>query len=241
MKGYYRYIMITICFFAAAICLQAQGEAVVSVYSNSMQKEILNTVITPDDYNTSAEHYPTVYLLHGAGGDHRQWIQMVPDLQALASRYDFIIVCPDGGFTSWYLDSPVDPTYLYETYVADELVQEIDRRYRTIASAQGRAISGLSMGGHGAFYLAIRHQDTYGAAGSMSGGLDIRPFPKNWDLPLRLGEQQDNWENWNNCTSFSCHIWIKGKCGNAHLKFLLYHQKKMSSFDSLKTSYKDEH
>ena len=41
-----------------------------------------------------------------------------------------------------------------------------------------RAISGLSMGGHGALWSAIRHKDVFGAAGSMSGGVDIRPFPR---------------------------------------------------------------
>ena len=38
----------------------------------------------------------------------------------------------------------------------------------------------LSMGGHGALWNAIRHSDIFGAAGSMSGGVDIRPFPDNW-------------------------------------------------------------
>jgi S-formylglutathione hydrolase FrmB len=53
------------------------------------------------------------------------------------------------------------------------------------------------MGGHGALYLALKHQDVYGTAGSMSGGVDIRPFPNNWDMAKRLGsyaEQPERWE-----------------------------------------------
>ena len=53
------------------------------------------------------------------------------------------------------------------------------------------------MGGHGALYLAIKHQDVFGAAGVMSGGVDIRPFPDNWDMAKRLGaysEQPERWE-----------------------------------------------
>ena len=53
------------------------------------------------------------------------------------------------------------------------------------------------MGGHGALYLALRHPDVFGAAGSMSGGMDIRPFPRNWDMAARLGpyaEFPDRWE-----------------------------------------------
>jgi S-formylglutathione hydrolase FrmB len=105
-------------------------------------------------------------------------------------------VLPDGGFASWYFDSPKDSTSRYETYIIDELVPLIDRRYKTRATADGRAISGLSMGGHGALYLAFRHQDVFGAAGSMSGGVDFRPFPDNWELDRRLGVYAQEPENW---------------------------------------------
>lgn len=52
------------------------------------------------------------------------------------------------------------------------------------------------MGGHGALYLAFKHQDIFGAAGSMSGGVDIRPFPLNWDMSKRLGSYAGNQERW---------------------------------------------
>ena len=52
------------------------------------------------------------------------------------------------------------------------------------------------MGGHGALYLAIKHQDVWGAVGSMSGGVDIRPFPNNWDIKKRLGKYSNNKKNW---------------------------------------------
>jgi len=84
----------------------------------------------------------------------------------------------------------------YETYVASELINAIDSQYKTIASPKGRAITGLSMGGHGAFYLAIKHQDVWGAAGSQSGGVDIRPFPNSWDMAERLGSYSEHPENW---------------------------------------------
>ena len=54
------------------------------------------------------------------------------------------------------------------------------------------------MGGHGALYLAFKHQDVFGAAGSMSGGVDITPFPNNWDISKRLGsyaQQPERWES----------------------------------------------
>ena len=56
------------------------------------------------------------------------------------------------------------------------------------------------MGGHGAMWLSIRHKDVFGAAGSTSGGLDIRPFPDKWKMKEQLGDRDSNLETWNNYT-----------------------------------------
>ena len=117
-------------------------------------------------------------------------------MKQMADDYNLIIVCPDGGFSSWYFDSPVDPTIKYETYITKELIDYIDKNYKTVKKKEGRAITGLSMGGHGALYLAIRHQDVFGVAGSTSGGVDILPFPENWHLSQRLGDMAEYPENW---------------------------------------------
>jgi S-formylglutathione hydrolase FrmB len=167
----------------------------VETYSDAMHKKIKAVVITPADYE-QGKAYPVVYLLHGAGGNYKQFYGVNHDIAALADYYHLMIVCADGGVTSWYFDSPVDPAFKYETYITKELIGFIDKNYKTIKNKTGRAISGLSMGGHGAFYLAIRHQDLFGAVGSMSGGVDIRPFPKNWDMAKRLGSYAENPENW---------------------------------------------
>jgi len=167
-------------------------------YSAAMHKNIKAVVVKPDDYSTSKK-FPTVYLLHGAGGKYSDWVTNVPDkqtVQKLADLYDVIVVCPDGNTTSWYFDSPVDPTYKYETYISSELVNYIDSHYATIKDRSKRAITGLSMGGHGALFLAFRHQDVFGACGSMSGGVDLTPFPDNWDLAKRLGKYSENPKRW---------------------------------------------
>ena len=168
----------------------------IAVFSKAMHKTILNVVIKPEHYSEQGRKLPVVYLLHGAGGNQSNWISKDPELKEYVDRYNLIIVCPDGGTTSWYFDSPIDSTMKYETYVAKELVDYIDHTYSTIKNKSGRAITGLSMGGHGALYLSFRHQDIFGAAGSMSGGVDIRPFPNNWDIAKRLGTLAQNPQNW---------------------------------------------
>ncbi len=164
--------------------------------SAAMNKSIPAIVVLPDAYFEKKEaRFPVLYLLHGHSGNHESWMKIQPALQQLASRNNFIIVCPNGS-NSWYWDSPVDASMRYQTYVAEELVKLIDSKYRTIANRKGRAITGLSMGGHGGLWLGINRSDVFGACGSMSGGVDIRPFPHNWHMSNSLGSYAENPEIW---------------------------------------------
>jgi S-formylglutathione hydrolase FrmB len=170
----------------------------IPIYSNSMKKDISCVVIKPSTYSSSGRSFPVVYLLHGFGGSYNQWLKAAPQLINKVDELQLIIVCPDGGYSSWYFDSPVDSSFRYETFVSKEVIDYVDKNYKTIADSKHRAISGLSMGGTGGLYLGIRHKDVYGAAGSVTGVPDIRPYPNNWDLKKRLGDSiccKQNWEN----------------------------------------------
>lgn len=163
------------------------------VRSAKMQKDIQVITIVPDV--AQAKRCPVVYLLHGHGGYYKSWLIIKPNLPELADEKGFIFVCPDGE-ESWYWDSPLHADVQYETFISSELVQYIDAHYPTDARRERRAISGLSMGGHGALWNAIRHTDVFGAAGSMSGGVDIRPFPKSWNMYKQLGERDVHPDVW---------------------------------------------
>lgn len=188
--------LLLVSLLSIASLVQAAKIDTVTTYSASMKKAIKAVIMTPDSYSLGSE-FPVVYLLHGYSGNYSDWAKKAPNLAQAVDAQQLIIVCPDGNYGSWYFDSPVDPSFKYETYVASELVSWVDSHYKTIKNRQARAITGLSMGGHGALYLAFRHQDVFGAAGSMSGGVDIRPFPNNWDMAKRLGtyaQFPDRWE-----------------------------------------------
>lgn len=175
---------------------QPQAE-VVQVKSQKMGRDIPATVVVPAQYfdpDLQEEQFPVVYLLHGADGSYRDWPSKA-DLDDLASEYAVIIVCPDGQ-DSWYFDSPIDPKMQFETFITSELVNWVDSHYRTLPERKFRAITGLSMGGHGALWCAWRHTDVYGACGAMSGGVDITKFPDRWKLDLRLGKYADNQARW---------------------------------------------
>lgn len=182
--------------FAFGACAQADT---IRVHSAAMNKDIKCVLIRPGHAAEPGTRWPVIYLLHGYGGSYAQWPETAPQLQQEADELGILFVCPDGG-GSWYLDSPVDPSIRYETFMTKELIPYIDSHYPTIADRQHRAITGLSMGGHGGLYLGIRHQDLFGAAGATSGGVDFRPFPNNWDLKKDLGDLAGHRENWDNNT-----------------------------------------
>ena len=164
-------------------------------------------VYTPASYDANpTKKYPVFYYLHGLGGNETNWSKNghlgdAADKLAL----DAIIVMPDGD-DAFYIDSPTpidydacmkDGTGLflpgmqnhqhtcvkqrhYETYIVKDLIGEIDGKYRTIATREGRAIAGMSMGGFGALELGMRHPDLFAAAASHSGVdalLYAGPFP----------------------------------------------------------------
>lgn len=168
------------------------------VHSKSMKTDIKVVTIYPNKTN-SKEQCPVIYLLHGHGGNETKWLELKPELPQIAEREGIIFVCPDGK-NSWYWDSPRNKNYRFETFVAKELVEYIDTHYATKADKKNRAITGFSMGGHGALWLSIRHKDIFGATGSMSGGLDIRPFPNSWNMKEQLGEKAENEQVWNEHT-----------------------------------------
>lgn len=186
-------ILFLVCLVSAASAARIDT---VEVRSAAMQRGIPALVVVPE---AAAERpLPVLYLLHGFGGSYTAW-QGITDLRPLSESYSMIVVCPDGE-NSWYWDSPMNPAVRFETFVSQELPAWVDAHYPTVAGREGRAVAGLSMGGHGALWLGIRHRDIFGAAGSMSGGVDIRPFPDSWLMKEQLGAQNEHPENWESHT-----------------------------------------
>jgi len=171
----YQYLLLALYLLGAAPGFAATVDTL-QIESAAMGKTWRAGVVLPQSYKKSKTSFPVLYLLHGYSGNFRNWLTKTTDKQLLgnlADQYNIIIVTPDGGFSGWYLDSPINKENQFETFISRELINKVDNSYRTIRDRKGRVISGLSMGGHGALYLATRHPDIYCAAGSMSGALDL--------------------------------------------------------------------
>ncbi|MCA9733901.1 esterase family protein [candidate division KSB1 bacterium] len=186
------------------------------IHAPKMKLLIPASVFLPEEYYNSDKkketRYPVVILLHGYGGDHAQWSR-IADLKQMANKTKTILVCPDGGKDSWYFNTFSDTAnFYYERHIIKEVITHIDTNYRTLG-AKGRAITGLSMGGHGALRFVSLYPDSFVAAGSMSGILDLRVFPLSWNIAKRLGPMKDFPQRWkmNSCVNLVAQLQGKNK------------------------------
>lgn len=167
--------------FTASLTVVAQDQLIYE--SKNLAKPDTVWVFKPQSYNQN-QQLPLIYLLHGYSGNYKQW-HGIMNAQKYADDYGFIIVCPDGLYNSWYLNSPVKVNSQYENFFFDELFPDIKRRYNV--DEQKVFISGLSMGGHGALHLFITQPALFASAGSTSGGVKLNDSFGKYGLGDLLG------------------------------------------------------
>lgn len=113
---------------------------------------------------------PALFLLHGWSGCYSNWADK-SDLQAVADESGFIIICPDGFYDSWYLNSEDPYKMQWRDFFDKELYPQMMEKY--YLDPEKTFITGLSMGGHGAINIFLDDVSRFRAAGSMSGVLDL--------------------------------------------------------------------
>lgn len=130
-------------------------------------------VVLPPGYDLFTERgtrYPVLYLLHGWSGDHSSWL-MNTSLATYAAEHKLIVVTPEGA-NSWHTDSVGAPADKFETYFTQELMPDVETRFRAIRERAGRAVAGNSMGGYGALKFGLKHPELFALAASTSGAFD---------------------------------------------------------------------
>ncbi len=136
-------------------------------------------VLLPDGYEDSKTRYPVLYLLHGGDATYKNWTEG-GEAESITAGQPLIVVMPDGGaegfYSDWYNHGEGGQPE-WEKYHVGQLIPWVDKHYRTIASKQGRAVAGPSMGGFGAMSYAARHPGLFTAAASFSGAVDITYEP----------------------------------------------------------------
>ena len=150
-----RFFLFALFIIQSLLTIAATVDAL-DILSVVMKKTYKAAIVLPASYSKNKSVYPVLYLLHGGYGHFNDWLLKTPDkmlVQNLSDQYNFIIVMPEGEVFSYYIDSPVDKSSQFETYITREVIEKIDNTYRTIKDKKGRSITGLSMGGYGALYL----------------------------------------------------------------------------------------
>ena len=186
---YFGFVFLLI--FLAAPSFFSQGKIVSEkIHSPALEKTATGespdrdvAVYLPPGYDASpAKRYPVIYLLHGIGDTHETWTDDAEDWSNIKSVMDksigegrlraMIIVMPDERtkwFGSFYVNSAA--TGNWEDFTVKDLVNFVDRKYRTITKPASRGIAGHSMGGYGAITLGMKHPEVYSVVYGMNPGL----------------------------------------------------------------------
>lgn len=129
----------------------------------------------------SPHGHPTLYLLHGLSDDHTIW-QRRTSIERYVANLGLAVVMPAVS-RSWYAD--MDRGLRYWTYISEEVPMLARQFFGLSSRREDNFVAGLSMGGYGAFKLALRKPNMFAAAASLSGAVD---------MAHRIAENEDN--NW---------------------------------------------
>ena len=146
-------------------------------FSKALGLQTAASVILPESDEQHKPPYPVFYLLHGLSDDHTIWMRRT-SIERYVQNLPLIVVMPSGG-RGFYVNA--EQGFAYETAIATDLVDTIDRFFPTKAERGGRCIGGLSMGGYGAVRLALGNPNLFVSANSHSGALAFGHKPSSGD------------------------------------------------------------
>jgi len=167
-------LAMAVTFVATPMMAQSLALETIEFYSPAVDRTMKYNVLLPRDYASSSQRYPVLYLLHGLTQNYTAWGLSNGGPYYAGLYDDLIVVMPDVG-NSWYVNwatSENGQTNNWEDHVVVDVVNHVDWTFRTIARREGRAVTGLSMGGYGAITLGLRHPEMFISIGSTSGALE---------------------------------------------------------------------
>ena len=135
------------------------------------------TIYLPPGYENSTERYPVLYFLHGFAADDDDMMKFIGFKSLMDSAIKAgqlrpsILVLPNSMtkfFGSFYTNSSLAGNWA--DFIGKDVVEYIDKNYRTIANRNSRGLFGHSMGGNGALKMAMLFADKFSAVYAMSPG-----------------------------------------------------------------------
>ncbi len=144
-------------------------------HSASLDRDMRYSVLVPPSYDKQPDRkFPVVYFLHGMFNDDTSWCvdrygNLPPQIEKMmldGEAPEFLMVHPQGE-NSFYTDS-ADGKQLFERYILKDVVEEVEKTWRTRVDRAGRSIGGTSMGGYGALKIAFKNPRTFAAVAAGS-------------------------------------------------------------------------
>jgi S-formylglutathione hydrolase FrmB len=175
----------------------AQGQS--RIDCNALNSRILKRVIhycvqLPPGYDANdpkhpPRRYPVLYFLHGLGQNEQTLFNtggwnLIEDLRQQHKIGDFLMAAPEG-MRSFYVNS-ADGSVRYSDFFLREFMPYIESKYRIRPGREGRAITGVSMGGYGALRFAFAHPELFSAVSAQSAAL-MTESPQELDAAEHSG------------------------------------------------------
>lgn len=159
-------------------------------------KRLVYSVYLPESYYAdSSKRYPVVYLLHGINSTGQSFINVdkinekMDEWIAAGEIPEMIVVMPDSGKSSWYKDTEgkvSDSAGPWESHIHVDIVGQVEAGYRVLEGAGFRGLTGISMGGGGAYYIGLRHTDKFSSFASHMGAVGDETVELVNGLPQEL-------------------------------------------------------
>jgi S-formylglutathione hydrolase FrmB len=187
--------LVLLFFLIAPAWAAAQSRIDCSALNSHILKQVVHyCVYTPAGYDAGAKQdppkrYPVLYFLHGLGDNEQTLFNsggwtLLEDLRNQHQMGDFLIVAPEGR-RSFYINS-ADGAVRYNDFFLREFLPHIEGKYRVRPGRAGRAISGISMGGYGAFRFGFAHPELFSAVSAQSAAL-ITESPQTLNSASQTG------------------------------------------------------
>lgn len=112
---------------------------------------------------------PALYLLHGWGGDHTEWLRKAP-LEVYSEEFQIAMVMPSGN-NSYFADMKYGRKY--QTYIKEELPRRMEEMFALSPHKKDRYLAGVSMGGYGALSIALEGEGLFQKVGIFSAPVTL--------------------------------------------------------------------
>ena len=171
---------VELCLLICFVFLPRPTLATGRVECNSLPSKILARsvpycIVLPASFDADkARTFPVLYFFHGLGDNEQFFVHsgawnLLEDMRDKGELKDFLIATPDARST-FYINAR-DGKERYEDFLLQEFFPYVEKHYRVAAGRANRAISGISMGGYGAVYLAFRHPQLFSSVSAHSAAL----------------------------------------------------------------------